>query len=70
MEQACYQVQCEGCLSVIGAKPATLSSQAVIQSLGSENQNDDEEDRGVGISAIVGSQHRDAAHNEEKRRSI
>ena len=38
-----YQVQCQGCLSVIGAKPATLSAQSVLQSLRQEN---DEEAKG------------------------
>ena len=41
---AYYQLKCEGCHSVIGAKPATMSSKAVIQSLDSaaeESQGDD-----------------------------
>lgn len=41
---AYYQLKCEGCQSIIGAKPATMSTKAVIQSLDSaaeESQGDD-----------------------------
>ena len=62
---AYYNLQCDGCHSVIGAKPATMSSAAVCESLEDNNaDNDQEEERKIEVGSASKGQ-RQPGQNDE-----